>query len=170
MTDDLASLESSYHEKLTEYVFLLELLQESWLVRGRQIAVMRPDVDNAGYDLALECEGVIRHIQLKSSRWDAKTSRQGVNAKLGDLPGGCVIWLFHKNAGGRVKLGYQFFGGDPGERPELGDKVDKHTKANAQGVKTPRTNRRVLNKGQFEPVDDVGKLIDKLFPKSQPPG
>lgn len=153
MSDDLASLESSYQEKLTEYVFLSELLQESWLGRRRQIAVMRPDVDNAGYDLVLECEGVIRHIQLKSSRRDAKTSRQGVNAKLGDIPGGCVIWLSHENKGGRVNLEYQFFGGTPGERPDLGNKVDKHTKANAQGVKTPRANRRVLNKGQFKPVD-----------------
>ena len=170
MNEDLASLESSYQEKLTEYVFLSELLQESWLVRGQQIAVMRPDVDNAGYDLVLECAGEIRHIQLKSSRWDAKTSRQGVNASLGDIPGGCVIWLFHENDGGRVKLKYQFFGGSPGEKPELGDKVDKHTKANAQGVKTPRANRRVLNKGQFKPVKDLDELIDTLFPKSQPPG
>ena len=169
MSDDLASLESSYQEKLTEYVFLSELLQESWLVRKQQIAVMRPDVDNAGYDLVLECAGVIRHIQLKSSRWDAKTSQQGVNAKLGDIPGGCVIWLFHENNGRRIKLKYQFFGGTPGEQPDLGNKVGKHTKSNAQGVKTPRPNRRVLNKGQFEPVDGVGQLIDKLFPKSHLP-
>ena len=164
MNENLASLESSYQEKLTEYVFLSELLQESWLVRGQQIAVMRPDVDNAGYDLVLECAGVIRHIQLKSSRWDAKTSRQGVNASLGNIPGGCVIWLFHENAGGRVKLKYQFFGGRPGEKPDLGDKVAVHTKANAQGVKTPRPNRRVLNKGQFTPIGGVGELIDTLFP------
>ncbi len=169
MSDDLASLESSYQEKLTEYVFLSELLQESWLVQKQQISVMRPDVDNAGYDLVLECAGVIRHIQLKSSRWDAKTSTQGVNAKLGDKPGGCVIWLSYADEAGRVRLEYRFFGGNPGERPDLGNKVGKHTKANAQGVKTPRANRRVLNKGQFEPVDGVGQLIDKLFPKSQPP-
>ena len=170
MTEDLAFLESSYQEKLTEYVFLAELLQEAWLGRRRQIAVMRPDVDNAGYDLALECEGVIRHIQLKSSRWDAKTSRQGVNARLGDIPGGCVIWLFHRYDGRRVRLEYQFFGGDPGELPELGDKVAVHTKANAQGVKTIRPNRRVLNKGQFTPVGGVGELIDTLFPQNQRPG
>ena len=169
MTDDLASLESSYQEKLTEYVFLSEFLQESWLVRGQQIAVMRPDVDNAGYDLVLECAGAIRHIQLKSSRWDAKTSRQGVNAKLGEIDGGCVIWLFHNSEGKRINLKYQFFGGTPKECPDLGNKVDKHTKANAQGVKTLRANRRVLNKGQFKPVDSVGELIDKLFPKSHLP-
>ena len=165
MDEDLAFLESSYQEKLTEYVFLSELLQEAWLGRRQQqIAVMRPDVDNAGYDLVLECAGEIRHIQLKSSRLDAKTSRQGVNASLGNIPGGCVIWLFHKNDDGRVKLEYQFFGGRPGEKPDLGDKVAVHTKANAQGVKTIRPNRRVLNKGQFKPVGGVGELIDTLFP------
>ena len=75
MTTSLESLQSSYVEKLREHVFLAEVLQEAWLRHGLPVSVLRSKVDSFGYDLVLECDGRTRHIQLKSSKWDATTSR-----------------------------------------------------------------------------------------------
>ena len=159
------SLESSFRESLLEHVFLSELLQESWLRRERVVDILRPDVDRAGYDLVLECGGVSRYIQLKTSRLDAKTNRQTVNAKLADKLGGCVIWLFFDAKAGRVELEYRFFGGGPREKPNLGSKTGKHSKANAKGMKAERANTRQINRGDFVKLSGVGELIDKLFPE-----
>ena len=60
--------ESSSREKMLEHVFVSELLQEAWFRYGRTLEVLRSEVDSAGYDLVLEFNGVIRHVQLKSSR------------------------------------------------------------------------------------------------------
>ena len=161
------SFESGFRERTLEYIFLSEILQEVWLTQNRRtVDVLRPDVDRAGYDLVLECEGISRYIQLKSSRLDARTSRQTLNAKLADKPGGCVIWLSYEVIDGRAKLHYRFFGGTPEEKPNLGSIIGKHSKGNAEGVKAERPNTRVINKGGFTQLSSVGELIAKLFPSS----
>ena len=161
----LDSLESGFREKLLEYVFLSELLQESWLRRHHKaIDVLRPDVDRSGYDLALECEGVTRYVQLKSSRLDAKTSRQTLNKDLAEKMGGCVIWIQYEVIGGRFNLKYRFFGDAPTQKPNLGNRVGKHSKANAAGFKAERPDTRVLNKGDFTVMAGIGELVDRLFP------
>ena len=160
--------ESSFREKMLEYLFLTELLQEAWLKRGRTtIDVLRPDVDRAGYDLVLKSGSVTRPVQLKSSRLGATTNRQTVNVKLANEPGGCIIWLFFNEVddGGeeRIELSYLFYGGGPQDRPNLGNRSGKHVKANAQGIKTDRPNTRQINKNSFEEVKGVSQLFDKLF-------
>jgi len=54
-------------EKLLEHLFLSELLRPLWRQGRRDMEVLRAEVDGAGYDLVVECNGVLRHIQLKSS-------------------------------------------------------------------------------------------------------
>ena len=164
MTTKDESLQSGFLEKLREYVFLSEILKEAWFKRQLTVDVLRAEVDNAGYDLALECGGTLRYIQLKSSRSDAKTSRQTVNAKLSDKPGGCIIWIFQDSGDGHHS--YRFFGGSPTEKPCLGNTVGKHAKANASGVKAERPNTRIISRSQFEPMDSVSDLFDRLFPES----
>ena len=159
-------LESSFREKLLEHVFVAEILQEAWLGRGQTVEVLRAEVDSSGYDLVLECNGVIRYVQLKGSRADAKTSRQTVNVKLADKPGGCIIWLLYQKEADapRVKLDYLFYGAGPGDRlPALGEKAGRHTKANAKGYKAERPNSRVVTKSRFRPAGDVSQLMDWLF-------
>jgi hypothetical protein len=56
---------SHYRENLLEHVFIAEVLQ-ACARRRRKVEVLRAEVDDAGYDLVLESNGVIRHIQLKS--------------------------------------------------------------------------------------------------------
>jgi hypothetical protein len=61
-------LQSSLREKLLEHLFIGELVQELWKQGRRDIEILRGEIDFAGYDLVLECNGVLRHVQLKSSR------------------------------------------------------------------------------------------------------
>ncbi len=163
LTND-ESLNSSFLEKLREYVFLSEILREAWFNRQSTVDVMRAEVDNSGYDLALECGGTLRFIQLKSSRLGSKTSKQNVNIKLAEKRGGCIIWVFQDDSDDSVELQYRFYGGGPEDPPELGDTVGKHTKGNAQGEKRPRPNTRVIGIGKFDYPVKVNKLFDKLFP------
>ncbi len=158
--------ESSFREKMLEHVFVSELLQEIWLGRGGTIEVLHSEVDSAGYDLVMEYNGVIRHLQLKSSRWDAATARHAINIKLAEKPSGCVVWLLYRVPPHqcRVELRYRFFGGEPGSPlPSLGDRAVKHTKANAQGVKTVRPGLREITKSDYSPELTLAELLDRLF-------
>ena len=161
------STESSFREKLLEHVFVSELLQEAWLNRHQTVEVLRSEVDASGYDLVLECNGVIRHVQLKGSKADAKTSIQKVNIKLAEKPSGCVVWLLFKEdtRAGRLKLDYLFFGEGPDEPLSGLDslKVGRHTKADARGRKSERPSIRVIPKGQFTRIPGMTELMDRLF-------
>jgi hypothetical protein len=120
-------------------------------------------VDKGGYDLVVECGGVMRHIQLKSSHRDATTWYQKVNINLARRPSGCVIWVFFNT--NTLELGpFLWFGGKPGEPlPALGDRVGKHSKGNRAGLKAERPNIRVLNRGQFAIISTISALAAVLF-------
>src|SRR5690349_19700167 len=49
------------------------LLKTLWRKGRRDVDVLRVEVDRGGFDLVLESDSVIRHVQLKSSRKGAKT-------------------------------------------------------------------------------------------------
>ena len=87
------SLESHYVEKLMEHVFLGELLKECWFHRQKVVEVTRAEVDASGYDLILEADGIIRHIQLKATRKGGSTHFQDINRKLESRVKGCIIWM-----------------------------------------------------------------------------
>src|SRR6202140_3834703 len=86
--------ESSARENLVEHVFLGELLRGLWRKNVRDLEILRPEVDSGGYDLALECRGLIRHVQLKSSHQDAKRAAITANVKLVDRPSACILWIY----------------------------------------------------------------------------
>ena len=71
---DNTFLKSSFYEQLVEHVFLSEVLQEVWYSFGKTVEVLRSEVDASGYDLVFECNGILRHVQLKTSKSDAKTA------------------------------------------------------------------------------------------------
>lgn len=155
---------SSYREKLIEHLFIGELLKLSWLRHDCDLEVAKPEVDNAGYDVILEANRVVRHIQLKASHFESSTSTQKLHIKLGDKPSGCVVWILFNDD--TLELGpFLFFGNDAGE-PLLGLdrlKVGNHSKANSQGEKAERPNIRVVNKGQFERLSSIVEVYERLF-------
>lgn len=159
---------SSFREKLIEHLFIGEMLKLSWLKDGCQLEVMKPEVDNAGCDVVLEDNNIIRHIQLKTSKLGAKASGQKVNVRLANKPSGCIVWIIFDED--TLELcSFYFFGAEAG-KPLTGlenAKIAKHTKANADGIKAERPNIRTINKGQFIRYDSIEALYNILFvPKS----
>jgi hypothetical protein len=61
------SFDSSLREQALGHIFLGQPLAFMWRNGGRDIEVLKSEVDRGGYDLVLEANGVIRHLQLKSS-------------------------------------------------------------------------------------------------------
>lgn len=164
---DAAYIYSSFFEQLVEHVFISELLQEAWYGLGVMIEVLRSEVDASGFDVVLECGGIVRHVQLKTSRSGGARASQNVNVALLLKPSGCVVWLIREEDAVtcRARLSYLFFGGKPGKPlPRLkGFKTAKHTKGDSTGLKKPRPNIRVVPKRKFEAVPTTRLLIGRLF-------
>ena len=156
-------LESRFREKLLEHVFIAELLQEVWLGERATVEALRSEVDTSGYDLVLDRGGVIRYVQLKSSKSGAKTARQTVNGRLAEKPGACVIWLVFQEFDRRVRLAYLVLGGRPDQKPDLGQKIGNHAKANATGFKAEKPHTRVISKSRFTKLRTTGDLVSWLF-------
>jgi hypothetical protein len=173
MTDELEQItpdsaaKSSFFEQLVEHVFIAEILQEAWYRHRQTVEVLRSEVDASGYDLVLECGGILRHVQLKTSGIDAKAGFQKVNIALAQKPSGCVIWLYREENAEtcRMLLRYRFFGGKPGEPLPVLDhfKVARHTKGNSTGLKRERLAIKKVPKGQFEKLPSVGAVLTRLF-------
>lgn len=157
-----SSLHSVFLEKMTEQLLVAELLQERWYGLGRKVGVLRTAVDDAGYDVVLECGGILRHVQLKSSRADSTTARQTINIALADKPSGCVVWVIREEnfETRRMSLRYRFFGGSPGE-PLPAIPATRRRKAKRRQQERP--NMRTINKGQFQCVHTTQHLLELLF-------
>ncbi len=171
---DADTLYSSYRERLIEHLLVGEVLKELWLSGVSQVEVLRAEVDGAGYDVALECGSIVRHIQLKAARKGGKRASVGIHVKLAEKPSGCVVWV-HFNPK-TLELGpFLWFGGPPGKpllwsggKPLSLDefKVGKHTKGDSAGHKAERPNIRLVSRGRFEPLNTIGELVVRLFGKS----
>ncbi|HXV60169.1 MAG TPA: hypothetical protein VEK15_05710 [Vicinamibacteria bacterium] len=125
---------------------------------------MKPQVDDAGYDLVVEANGVIRHIQLKSSFRAAKTASQKVHLRLGEKPSGCVIWVVFEPS--TLDLGpFLWFGSSPGKPlPDLTSfNVARHTKGDATRHKAERLMIRVIPKARFKSLATIDELLAVLF-------
>lgn len=158
------SYNSSFREKLIEHLLISELLKYSWQKGDCTLEISKPEVDRTGYDLVAECNGYIRHIQLKSTYRGANTSRQKVHIDLAHKPSGCVVWVYFDQDS--LELGpYFFFGGIPGEAlPDISTfKMAKHTKGNARGNKAERPNIRELKKSTCIELESVRALWHSLF-------
>ena len=160
MEDSAHSIDSSLREQVIEHLFLGELLKCLWIRGVTDIDVLRPEVDRAGCDLAVSANGVLRFIQLKASYIGAKTSRVDIHSSLESKPGACVIWIWFDPQ--TLQLGpFRWFGASAGEpNRKLGARIGRHTRG---ATKTERPNIRVLNKGQFDPIDGIDGVVEALF-------
>ena len=157
------SVDSSLREKLLEHLFVGELLKSLWRQDRRDIEVLRAEVDRGGYDLVLECNGIVRHVQLKSSRRGAKTDSVDIQMQLTAKPCGCVVWIYFDEVS--LDLGpFLWFGSEPGKcLPNLGDKLARHSKANSSGVKSLKTKHREVPRTRFVTISTMDELIARFF-------
>lgn len=120
-------------------------------------------IDHRGYDILVESRGILRHIQLKSTRKGGRASNQKIHLSLADKPSGCVVWTVFDEEALDIDH-YLFLGGAPGEKlPPLGDRVAKHTKGNADGEKLERPMLREVPKRNFKKIETFDELYDTLF-------
>jgi hypothetical protein len=158
------TLYSSYREILIEHLFVGEIMRRLWIRGIAQFEVLKPQVDDSGYDLVLEANGIVRHVQLKSSFEAASTGQVRASLKLLSKPSACVIWVRFDPT--TVQLGpFLWFGGAPGKPiPSIQEfRVAKHTRANSQGIKKERPNQRSIPKSKFLPVADLDSLVTHMF-------
>ena len=158
------NVHSSYREKLIEHLFIGELLKTSWQKHDCGLEVAKPEVDNAGYDVIVECYGVVRHIQLKASFIKSTTATQKMHVKLADKPSGCIVWIiFDEDT--LLFDHFLVYAGKAGEPiPDITNlKIAKHSKGDKDGVKAERSNVRKVNKGQFQKVTNIDEVYELLF-------
>src|SRR6267378_4947305 len=87
MQDDRThSLRSSHREALLEHLFAGEIMRRLWIRGDWRLEVQKPQVDDGGYDLVLEANGVVRHVQMKASFRGSKVRDTPVNALLASKP------------------------------------------------------------------------------------
>jgi hypothetical protein len=157
------SSDSSLREQALGHLFLGQLLAFMWQGGARDIEVLKSEVDRGGYDLVLEANGVIRHVQLKSSFCGSKVREVDVSTKLLRKPGGCILWLEFDRESLAIERFY-WFGGDAGTAlPDLGLRVSRHSKGNSEGEKNERPIHRVLTRGRFEALASISEVVEKLF-------
>ncbi|MGR0480818.1 MAG: hypothetical protein ACTFAL_05275 [Candidatus Electronema sp. V4] len=147
-----------------EHLFISAILKHLWQNGPIAAEVMKPQVDDAGYDIIIEVNSVLRHIQLKSSFIGAKTRSQKIHLQLRKKTSGCVIWIcFDRDT---LKLGpFLWLGGEPGKPlPDISNfKVARHTKGDATGRKAERPMLRVVPKGRFREIKTITELVEVLF-------
>ena len=164
------SIHSSLRESIIEHLFIGEILKKLWLEERFQVVVLKPQVDNAGYDLAIDCNSnpdlnhsSILYIQLKSSRSDAKTARVNVSRKLIKKPKWCVIWIIFEQKEKTFDLKkYRIFPKLESSPPDTENfKIAKNTR----GDKAERPGHRVVPVGKFGPLISIDEVINQLFAK-----
>lgn len=164
MTKTQHTLTSSYREILIEHLFVGEIMRRLWLRGITQFEVLKPQVDDSGYDLVLEANGVVRHVQLKSSFEESSTRQVRASLKLLSKPSACVVWVrFDPDT---MQLGpFLWYGGAPGQPlPDITDfRIAKHTRANAKGVKQERPAERSIPKSAFTLLAGFDELVSQLF-------
>jgi hypothetical protein len=157
------SSDSSLREQALGHLFLGQLLAFMWQNGGRDIEVLKSEVDRGGYDVVLEANGIIRHVQLKSSFRGSKVREVDISTKLLHKPGGCILWLEFDRETLAIERFY-WFGGKAGNGlPDLGERISRHSKGNSKGEKNERLGHRVVAKGDFQAFADIREVVGKLF-------
>src|ERR1700686_5563755 len=119
------SSDSSLREQALGHLFLGQLLAFMWQSGARDIEVLKSEVDRGGYDVVLESNGIIRHVQLKSSFRGSKVREVDVSTKLLRKPGGGILWLRFGCGNPPIERVF-WFGGKAGTPlPDLGARVSR---------------------------------------------
>jgi len=158
------STQSSYREMVLEHLFVGEVMKFCWRNAMPRIEILKSQVDNSGYDIVLETNAIMRHIQLKSSHVGAATPGVNINMELGTKPSGCVVWIYFEPETLEFSH-FLWFGQLPGERLAslVNYKTGTHNKRNAQGIKTERANIKYLTKAAFTRLDTIEDVVKALF-------
>src|ERR671924_1632817 len=93
MSNVAHSTRSSHREALLEHLFAGEVMKHLWRGGNWRLEVLKPQVDDGGYDLVLEANAIVRHVQLKSSFRGSTVDKVNLNVLLAAKPSGCVVFM-----------------------------------------------------------------------------
>jgi hypothetical protein len=162
-TDQKHYQESSFRESIIEHSFLGELLRYLWETAEMPIEVLKPIVDHAGYDIVIECSGIVRHIQLKAKKSSGKSRQVGVHERLAAKPSGCVLIVLCDPNSLNV-VDFKWFGGKPGEPLPP---ITNFAQATDPKTKNPRLRSRTLKLDRCESLGpDIAQVANRLFHKT----
>ena len=165
------STRSSLRESIIEHLFVGEVLKELWNKQATQVEVLKPQADDAGYDIVIECKrnsksdtSIPCYIQLKSAFVGSKTAKVSLSKKLTSKPHWCVIWVFFDPK--FTLKSFLCFGAATGQTSSDIAKLKptKHSKGDATGNKAIRPGHYDVPKGRFIELAKIQNVIDKLFP------
>ncbi len=165
MIDLWAAEYSTLREKVLEHAFLTELSKVLLLDHGMPLEILRAEFDANGYDVAIEVDGILRHIQFKAMRLGGRRRHVDVAQALASKPSGCVVWFVADPSS--LALGpFYWLGGRPGEPlPDLGSKVARHSKPNMDQEKKERGAYREISIAKFERLKTMEDVAMALFGK-----
>jgi hypothetical protein len=153
---------SSLIARILEYQ-LVGAIGAELLARGLTFEVLKSDVDADGYDLIIEANGVVRHIQLKAKVQGGKARKVTCHTRLAAKPSGCIIALTY-NAASYQTIEYACFGGLAGDPlPDIGSSVARRSTHNRAGERPQRTGHRDIRLSEFRKISSIPELVDWLF-------
>lgn len=156
-------LHSTLRERIVEHVFVGAALKRLWQRGITDVEVLRSEFDAGGYDLVMSRGKIIRHIQFKSVMAAGKAARTSISLKLAEKPSGCVIWIVVTPS---LDMDcFLWFGSEPGAPlPDIRQfQMTRHSKGNAEGVKTERPGHRTIPRSKFETLSTLDTVLDRLF-------
>lgn len=162
------SIHSSLRESIIEHLFVGEILRQLWCQNKFKVEVLKPQVDNAGYDLAIACDGTLWHIQLKTCNAGGKRSSVNVGLELTKKPNWCVIWIFIDKDDLGFKS-FRWFGSQEFHRSFDGEhfKAVKHTKGDAKGKKAERPGHFEVSRSKFsEELKSIKDVMKRFSPST----
>lgn len=173
-TDSAHFLLSSYRESLVEHLFLGELLRRLWVEGVRDLEVLKPQVDDAGYDVVLVRQPaglnggsrrghVVRYVQLKASGLEASTVSVTLHRRLAEREGGCLVWVLFDERFLPRDFEFRWFGGRP-EAPPVDLTASPLRLAKNPRTGTERKDVYSVPRSAFEGRLKWGSLLERLFP------
>lgn len=153
---------SSLIARILEYQ-LVGAIGAELLARGRTLEVLKSDVDADGYDLIIEANGIVRHIQLKAKAQGGKARKVTCHTRLAAKPSGCILAITYDPVSYHA-IEYACFGGAPGEPlPDIGSNIARRSTHNRAGERPLRTEHRDVRLSEFTRVSSIPELADWLF-------
>lgn len=160
---------SSHVENILRHAFLAELASEVWHDDPNEpLGISNAEVDDSGYDVILERNGIIRRIQLKQVHEDKTPKSFSVRVEFATYPGACMVVIAHTLQDLKPKS-YSFFGGGPNDSMPY---IEAHRTTKAPGRRTANGERVLRLKyrdvpfSRFKRKLSMRELIDELFPST----
>lgn len=164
---DAHSTFSVLRERILEHLFVGELLRLLWRRQVWDVEVLRSEFDAYGYDLVLTRGDTVRHVQLKTKRLGGSTREAKVGLSLQEKPSACIVCMVVDD---HLTIDhFLWFGSQAGQPlpPLARYRAAKHTKANAEGVKSERLQHCVVPFTHFTRISTLDQLLGQLFAGAQ---